>query len=111
MKVDVEHGTSELWSAGPHSFVNEPLFVPRRGPARCTALAAPLESIPVSTTDSEDDGWLIALTYEAEHHRSDVIILDARNITNGPIARLQLRHHVPYGLHGSFTPQYFGPEP
>ena len=110
MKVDVEHGTSELWSAGPHGFVNEPLFVPRGGPARCTALAAPLESIPVSTTDSEDDGWLIALTYEAEHHRSDVVILDARNITSGPIARLRLRHHVPYGLHGSFTPQRFGPE-
>jgi all-trans-8'-apo-beta-carotenal 15,15'-oxygenase len=111
MKVDLEQRTSEVWSAGPQSFVNEPLFVPRAGPARCTALAAPLDSIPRSTTDSEDDGWLIVLTYEAEYHRSDIVILDARNLTNGPIARLRLRHHVPYGFHGSFTPQRFGPEP
>jgi all-trans-8'-apo-beta-carotenal 15,15'-oxygenase len=49
------------------------------------------------------------LTYEAERHRSDVVILDARHVADGPVARLRLTHHVPFGLHGSFTPQRFGP--
>lgn len=110
MKVDLEQGTSEVWSAAPYGYANEPLFVPRRGPARHTALAAPLDSVPPSTTDEEDDGWLIALVYEADRHRSSIVILDARHIANGPVARLWLRHHVPFGLHGSFTPQRFGPE-
>ena len=111
IKVDLAHGTSAEWSAAPHGFVNEPLFVPRAGPARCTALAAPPNPIHTFDEAAEDDGWLIALTYEAEQHRSHMVILDARNITHGPIARLRLRHHVPFGLHGSFTPQRFGPEP
>ncbi|MEO0458073.1 MAG: carotenoid oxygenase family protein, partial [Cyanobacteria bacterium P01_A01_bin.114] len=41
--------------------------------------------------------------------RSELAILDAKNITAPPLARLKLKHHVPYGLHGNFTPQYFGP--
>jgi all-trans-8'-apo-beta-carotenal 15,15'-oxygenase len=36
------------------------------------------------------------------------VILDARDLNQGPVARLHLKHHVPYGLHGSFTPEYFG---
>jgi all-trans-8'-apo-beta-carotenal 15,15'-oxygenase len=110
IKVDLAENTSTEWSAAPHGFVNEPLFVPRGGPARCTALAAPPDPIHTLDEDAEDDGWLITLTYEADQHRSDVVILDARDIAHGPIARLRLRHHVPFGLHGSFTPQRFGPE-
>ncbi len=110
VKVDLANGTREQWSAAPHGFVNEALFVPRRGPARCTALAAPPDSIDTLGGGAEDDGWLVALTYEADYHRSDVVILDARHLAHGPIARLRLPHHVPFGLHGSFTPQCFGPQ-
>ncbi|MEM8505463.1 MAG: carotenoid oxygenase family protein [Cyanobacteria bacterium P01_D01_bin.1] len=37
-------------------------------------------------------------------------MFDAQNITTGPIAKLKLRHHIPYGLHGSFVSEYFGPD-
>ena len=35
------------------------------------------------------------------------LILDAENIEKGAIAKLHLKHHIPYGLHGSFTPEIF----
>jgi all-trans-8'-apo-beta-carotenal 15,15'-oxygenase len=72
--------------------MGEPIFVPR----------------PDAT--AEDDGWVLCLIYNAARRCSDLIILDGKDIAQGPIARLQLKHHVPYGLHGSFTPEYFGPE-
>ncbi len=37
-------------------------------------------------------------------------ILDASNFSKGPVAKLWLKHHVPHGLHGFFSPKYFGPE-
>ena len=88
-KVDLESGRKQLWSAAPRGFIGEPIFIPR----------------PNSQT--EDDGWLIALVYDAEHHRSDVVILDAQNLQKGAIAKLHLKHHIPYGLHGSFTQETF----
>lgn len=58
-------------------------------------------------SEKEDDGWVLALVYDAAHHRSDVVILDARDLSQEPVARLHLKHHIPYGLHGSFTPESF----
>ncbi|MDB9528849.1 carotenoid oxygenase family protein [Oscillatoria sp. CS-180] len=91
LKKDFETGEEHVWSEAPRGFMGEPIFVPR----------------PDGTV--EDDGWVLCLTYNAARQCSDLIILDAKNIQNGPIARLKLKHHVPYGLHGSFTSTYFGP--
>ncbi|MEA5566376.1 carotenoid oxygenase family protein [Anabaena sp. UHCC 0399] len=99
LKIDLESGERQLWSAAPRGFMGEPIFVPR------------------PDAETEDDGWLLALVYDAAHHRSDVVILDARDLAKGaiafggakPIARLHLKHHIPYGLHGSFTSQVFAP--
>ena len=88
-KVDLETGEKQLWSAAPHGFINEPNFVPRTGHG------------------DEDDGWVLALVYDSIHHRSDVVILDAKDLNKGPIARLHLKHHIPYGLHGNFVNQLF----
>ncbi|MDF5715769.1 MAG: carotenoid oxygenase family protein [Rhizonema sp. NSF051] len=89
MKVDLESGERQVCSAAPRGFVSEPVFVPRPG------------------SEKEDDGWVLALVYNSEHHRSDVVILDANDFSQKPVARLHLKHHVPYGLHGSFTNEVF----
>jgi len=89
LKIDLESVERQLWSAAPRGFVSEPIFVSR------------------PNSEKEDDGWVLALVYDAAHHRSDVVILDARNLSQGPVARLHLKHHIPYGLHGSFTPESF----
>jgi all-trans-8'-apo-beta-carotenal 15,15'-oxygenase len=91
VKVDVETGEKQLWSAAPRGFTGEPIFVPR----------------PNGT--SEDDGWVLGLVYDSDQHRSDVVILDAKDFNKGAVARLHLNHHVPYGLHGNFVNQVFLP--
>ena len=86
IKWDAETEEIQVWSAAPRGFMAEPIFVPR----------------PDST--AEDDGWVLILIYNAERRCSDLVILDGRDVASGPMARLKLSHHVPYGLHGSFVP-------
>jgi all-trans-8'-apo-beta-carotenal 15,15'-oxygenase len=85
LKVDLETGERQLWSAAPHGYVSEPIFVPRPG------------------SDREDDGWVLTMVYDASHHRSDIVILDGCDLNQGAVARLHLKHHIPYGLHGSWA--------
>lgn len=91
IKVDVTSDERQLWSAAPRGFVSEPVFVPH------------------PQGKKEDEGWVIALVYDATYHRSDVVILDAQDLDRGPVARLHLKHHIPYELHGTWTPQCFAP--
>ena len=92
IKRDMETGEEQLWSAAPRGFSGEPLFVARPG------------------SEQEDDGWVLLWLYNAERDRTELAIFNAQDITAGPVARLNLKHRVPYGLHGSFTSSYFGPE-
>lgn len=92
LKIDRQTGERQRWSASPRGFAGEPIFVPRPG------------------SPQEDDGWILLLSYNAAYHRSELAILDARDLTAQPLARLHLKHHIPYGLHGSFTPVAFLPK-
>ena len=53
----------------------------------------------------EGDGWLIAVVYRARENRSDLIVLDARDVARGPIATVLLPHRIPAGFHGSWLAQ------
>jgi all-trans-8'-apo-beta-carotenal 15,15'-oxygenase len=88
LKIDWETGDRQLWSAAPHGFVSEPIFVPQ------------------PNYQTEDEGWLLTLVFNGQQERSELMILDAQELQ--PVARLKLKHHIPYGLHGNFTPHYFG---
>ncbi len=90
-KIDMTNGKQEFHSFAPRGFISEPIFVPRNRVA----------------TSAEDDGWVLTLIFNAEHNRSDLVILDAQNISGKPVATLHLKHHVPYGLHGTFTQEVF----
>jgi all-trans-8'-apo-beta-carotenal 15,15'-oxygenase len=88
-KIDTETAEVQIYSFAPRGFVGEPLFIP------CEAdLHSP-----------EDRGWLITMVYNAERSCSDVVILNAQDMSHQ--ATLHLKHHVPYGLHGSFVRQTF----
>ena len=90
-KVDMQTGKQEFHSFAPRGFISEPIFVP------CDP----------SPDSAEDHGWVLTLVFDAAHNRSDLVILDAQNIAGKPLAVLHLKHHVPYGLHGSFTREVF----
>lgn len=91
IKRDMQTGEEQFWSAAPRGFSGEPLFVARPG------------------GQQEDEGWVLLWLYNAERDRTELAIFNAQDITTGPIAKLNLKHRVPYGLHGSFTANYFGP--
>jgi all-trans-8'-apo-beta-carotenal 15,15'-oxygenase len=83
---DTPHTT---WALAAAFFLGEPQFVARAG------------------ATSEDDGWLVGWVFDSERDVSAFAVVDARSMTTVALARL--RHHIPYGLHGSWTPEYFGP--
>lgn len=53
-------------------------------------------------------GWLITYVYDATTDTSDLVILDAEDITAGPVAAVHLPHRVPYGFHGNWLPDPAG---
>lgn len=53
---------------------------------------------------AEGDGWIFLVVYRSESHRSDVVVLDARAIADGPIASIELPVRVPYGFHAAWSP-------
>ncbi|MFW6264035.1 MAG: carotenoid oxygenase family protein [Cyanobacteriota bacterium] len=89
LKLDDKTGERQLWSAAPSGFVSEPVFVAK----------------PNAT--AEDEGWLLTMVYDGSQHRSDIVILDAQDLNLGPVGRLHLKHHIPYGLHGNWTGECF----
>jgi len=80
----------QVWSSREEfATLGEPVFAPRNREAE------------------EDDGWVIAQLYDCKHHATQYVVLDAQNLARGPIARVKLAHHTPYGFHGTFTPEVF----
>ena len=60
---------------------------------------------------AEDDGWVLSLVYDGNTGTTDLVVLDAARISAGPVATVHLKHHLPFGLHGSWSDQYRGPKP
>jgi all-trans-8'-apo-beta-carotenal 15,15'-oxygenase len=87
-KIEVEAGRDSLWLCGG-GVVSEPIFVPRPGNG---------------TSHAEDDGWVLTLVYDPTSDASNVAVLDARDLSAGPLARTWFDHHVPPTFHGAFAP-------
>ncbi len=89
LKLDLQTNTRTIHSFAPSGYVSEPVFVPK----------------PNATV--EDEGWVLTLVYDGSKHRSSLAILDGQNLSGDAIALLHLKHHIPYGLHGSWTDTVF----
>ena len=85
-RLDVESGRSTLFAAPEGNSLGEPVFAPR------------------SPESAEGDGFLLTVQYIRDENRSDLLILDASDLENGPVARVHLSHRVPAGFHGSWVP-------
>jgi len=83
--VDLEAGTSSVWSDGEASHVSEPVFVPR------------------SPDAAEGDGWVLFTVFRADENRSDLVILNAQDTGGEPQAVCELPHRVPHGFHGNWV--------
>lgn len=73
--------TTSEWRPGPRCFVQEPIVVA-----------------------SEKGGlWVLIVVHDAGIRTSRLAVLDARAISAGPVAEVDLQHTLPYGLHGLWT--------
>jgi len=84
VKYDDITGDREIWSAGPSGHVGESVFAPD----------------PDGT--AEDDGWLINAVYDSATDRTDICLLDAHDVTTGPVARVHLTRRMPFGFHANW---------
>ena len=82
---DHQTGTVEVFDVGAGCATNEPIFVPR------------------SQDAAEGDGFLLANIYDDNRKASHLVILDAQNVTAGPLAKAYLNHRVPFGFHGNWA--------
>ena len=84
-KHDMTLLSSETHFEGEHRHFMEPVFVPKNAEA------------------DEDEGWLMAYVYDQETDKSDVVILDAQNVSGAAIATIHLPRRVPFGFHGNWV--------
>jgi carotenoid cleavage dioxygenase len=82
--IDFRTGASTGWEPGAGKSVVEPIFVPRNADA------------------AEGDGWLVSLVYDRARNLSDFVVLDALEVSRGPLARVELPARVPFGFHGNW---------
>jgi len=85
-KHDLETGTVTRHDLGPGRHTAEAYFVPREHGT------------------AEDDGYLLSYVFDAGRDASELLVLDARDLSAGPLARVMLPGRVPYGFHGAWVP-------
>ncbi|MCX7064299.1 MAG: carotenoid oxygenase family protein, partial [Proteobacteria bacterium] len=87
LKHDLDTGASTTFDFGVGRHGAEPYFAPRAG-AR-----------------GEDDGYLITFVFDVGNAKSELVILDARDLSAPPIAAVHRPARVPYGFPGSWIPE------
>ena len=60
---------------------------------------------PRKPNSPEGDGYLLALVNRMAENRTDLAILDAKNIEAGPVAIVKLPHRVRMTFHGMWVSQ------
>ncbi|MEZ5245550.1 MAG: carotenoid oxygenase family protein [Acidimicrobiales bacterium] len=85
-KYDLATGRPEIHDMGTVTG-GEPVFIPR-------AIDA-----------AEDDGWVVLYAYDPAEDRSEFRIIDARDFSGEPVARVFTPQRVPYGAHGNWMPR------
>ncbi len=83
-KLDLFNNEEIIWSAAPRGFIGEPIFIPLN-----------------SSKVSEDQGWVIVLVWNSIRSGTDLVILDAKDLSEKAI--LEVPISIPHGLHGSWV--------
>jgi len=86
LRHDLERRTTDRRPANPGGGASEAVFVPRHPDA------------------AEDDGWVLAVTYDPDRAASDLLVLHAADFTGEPAAVVHLPQRVPWGFHGNWVP-------
>jgi carotenoid cleavage dioxygenase-like enzyme len=85
-KHDMHSGTASQFDVGPGRHSAEPVFIPKDG------------------ATAEDEGYLMTYVYDGNTDTSDLLILDAQDLSRPALAQVQLPVRVPFGFHGNWVP-------
>lgn len=83
---DLHTGSTLTHDHGAGRSTGEAVFVPRQGGT------------------AEDDGWLMSYVHDANTQRSDLVIVNAQDLSGPPQAIVHLPVRVPAGFHGNWIP-------
>ncbi|EEU36436.1 uncharacterized protein NECHADRAFT_81183 [Fusarium vanettenii 77-13-4] len=84
--IDIGAGVTNVWHAGEDITVGEPCFVPR------------------APDSPEADGYLVVPCRNHKTTLGSLVILDALNITAGPVSVIDLPLRLREGVHGNWVP-------
>jgi carotenoid cleavage dioxygenase len=84
--VDHATGKTTTWSADANTSLQEPCFIPR------------------SEKAAEGDGYIVTVGTRIKEMRTDVFLLDARHLDEGPLAILHLPLRLRPGYHTHWSP-------
>ena len=85
IKHNVVTGSEENYQLPEGVYASETVFAPRPNPR------------------SEDDGYLITFTMDVVNDSSDCLVFDAQNVSDGPVARIQLPERICSGTHATWA--------
>lgn len=84
--IDISTGKEKHFFVGPTSSLQEPAFIPK------------------SESATEGEGYIVMLANRLDEQRSDLLLLDAQHVDDGPIATIRLPLKLRQGLHGNWVP-------
>jgi carotenoid cleavage dioxygenase len=85
IKYDFSNGNSQTHEFGAGRYGGEAVFVPRPG------------------ATAEDDGWLMTFVHDEGSGMSELVVVNAQDVTASPVARVIIPQRVPYGFHGAWV--------
>jgi len=89
-RVDTETGAVTDFHFDARHYVGEPVFVP--DPAAACDAHAP-----------DERGWLICEVLDGLIGKSFLAVFDAAQLSDGPVAKVRFRHHLPLSFHGCWV--------
>jgi all-trans-8'-apo-beta-carotenal 15,15'-oxygenase len=88
-KIDTLTRLGDFFFDEETKWYSEPQFIPREGQ---------------QGGKGEDFGYLLSTVSDGATHKSEVVIFDAQNVSQGPICRIPVEPFLPHSLHGAFYP-------
>lgn len=85
VRHDWTTGQQQRYDFGPNRFGSESPMAPRVG------------------ATAEDDGYVLSFVTDMDADRSECVVLDARDLTAGPVARIILPHRISSGTHACWA--------
>ena len=85
IKYDLDTGKSETYEFGKGRYGGEAVFAPRLN------------------ASSEDDGWLLTYVYDTNTQTTELVVVNARDLSGETVARVIIPQRVPYGFHAAWV--------